>query len=283
MKFRKNLTDIFTYLFLALIAFVTVVPRIYVFSCSFKTNMEIFKHADKLLPMNPTFDNFRQLFEAEVIDIVPMIWNSIYYTVLCVTITLVTGALQSYAFERYEFWGKHVIFGFFTALMFVVLGGITIHPQFEVLGKLGLATSINGLIFMKCFGMGMMNVWLIRSFMAQLPKELDESAMIDGCGYFGIFFRIILPLLAPMLATVGLLAFNGSWNEYLMPTMFTITRPDQHTLIVGLMAIMNSGEGAANWNLVMAGAVVTILPVLIAYIFFNRFFIDGMTAGAVKG
>lgn len=283
MKFRKTLGKLVAYIILSVVAIITLVPIVYVFCCSLKTNMEIFKHADKLLPMNPTFDNYKELFTAEVIDIVPMILNSIYYTVITVLITLITGTLQSYAFERYDFWGKKVIFGFFTALMFVSLGGITIHPQFELLGKFGLATSINGLILMKCFGMGMMNVWLIRSFMAQLPRELDESAMIDGCGYFGIFFRVILPLLAPMLATVGVLAFNGSWNDYLMPTMFTISRPDQHTLIVGLMTIMNSGEGAANWNLIMAGSVVTILPVLLAYIFFNRFFIDGMTAGAVKG
>ena len=85
------------------------------------------------------------------------------------------------------------------------------------------------------------------------------------------------------MATVGLLAFNGSWNEYLMPTLFTISRPEQQTLIVGLMALKNSGEAASSWNLMMAGCVITLLPILSAYIFFNRFFITGITEGAVKG
>ena len=101
--------------------------------------------------------------------------------------------------------------------------------------------------------------------------------------FFGIFFHIIAPLLKPILATISILAFNSSWNEYLMPTLFTLSNRQQRTLIVGIMSLKNSGQAAANWNLMLAGATVAMLPILIVYLFANRYFVEGLTAGALKG
>ena len=116
-----------------------------------------------------------------------------------------------------------------------------------------------------------------------LPKSIDEAAEIDGCSFMGIFFRIIAPLLKPVIATLVVLAFNASWNDYLMPTLFTITNPGQRPLIVGIMQLKNSGAAASNWNLMLAGASVALIPVLVVYAFCNRYFVSGIAAGAVKG
>ena len=101
--------------------------------------------------------------------------------------------------------------------------------------------------------------------------------------FIGIFFRIIAPLLKPIMATIGILAFQSSWNDYLMPMIFTLGAPHQRPLIVGLVALSKSGESAANWNLVLAGTTVSLIPVLVAYAFGNRYFVSGLAAGAVKG
>ena len=167
--------------------------------------------------------------------------------------------------------------------MFINMGGITIYATFNVLKAVHLTQSLSSLVIMKLFGVPIINIYLVRSYVKTLPYELDEAAKIDGCDFIGIFFRIIAPLLLPLFATIGLLAFQTSWNDYIMPTIFTISRPEQRTLIVGIMALKNSGENAANWNLMLAGSVVAIVPILIVYIFANKYFVKGMVAGAVKG
>ena len=136
---------------------------------------------------------------------------------------------------------------------------------------------------MSFFGIKITNVFLVRGFINSLPKALDEAAAIDGCSYIGIFFRIILPLLKPIMATIGIFAFTSAWNDYLMPTLFTISTPHERTLTVGIMALKNSGNAAANWNLMLAGATIALIPILIAYAFANKHFVDGLAAGAVKG
>ena len=138
-------------------------------------------------------------------------------------------------------------------------------------------------MFIKIFAVSIINIYLVRGYVDSLPKELDEAAEIDGCNFIQIFFKIHLSLLKPIIATIGVLAFQGSWNEYLMPMIFTMADPEQRPLIVGIVALSKSGESAANWNLVLAGTVISLVPVLITYAIGNRYFISGLTAGAVKG
>ena len=175
------------------------------------------------------------------------------------------------------------IFALFSSLMFINMGSITIYAVFKVLNLVHLADSLWGLIVMKIFSIGIVNIYLVRSYIRTLPIELDEAARIDGCGFIGTFFKIIGPLLKPVLATISMLAFNSSWNDYLMPTLFTISTPHERTLTVGIMALKNSGNAASNWNLMLAGATIALIPILIAYAFGNKYFVDGLAAGAVKG
>lgn len=283
MKSEEKTFKIIYYIILGVVALFSLLPIIYVVSSSFKTNSEIMTNSALLFPKNPTLENYRVAWNGDNFNIASMTFNSTWYTLISVLITLTTSSMSGYVFARLDFPGKKVIFAVFSATLFINMGSITIYPLFEILSNIGLANNLWGLVVMKFFGIGVANIYIVRGFINTLPYEIDEAAYIDGCSFFGVYWRIILPLLKPVVATIGILAFQGSWNDYLMPTLFTITRPEQRTLIVGIMALKNSGQAASSWNLMLAGASVALIPVLIAYAFGNKYFVSGLTAGAVKG
>ena len=113
--------------------------------------------------------------------------------------------------------------------------------------------------------------------------ELDEAAAIDGCSFFQIYYKIILPVLKPVLATVALLSFRSAWNEFIMPQVFTMSNPKMRPLTVGVVALKTMGDGAAAWNIMFAGSAMSIVPIIIVYLFTSRYFMSGLTVGAVKG
>ncbi len=281
---RTNIiNNIIVYAILIAVLIIVVFPLLYIMLSSFKTNMEIMAEPDRIFPKVWTLDNYREAWNSDVMNVGRMFFNSVWYTVSTVVITLVVSAVSGYVFARGEFKLKKVIFAIFSSLMFVSLGSITIYPQFEVLGLFGLNKSLVGLVVLNCFGIPIVNMYLVRSFVNSLPKELDEAAKLDGCTFTGIFFRVILPLLKPIMATIAVLTFNGSWNSYVMPAMFTLTNPEQQTLIVGIMALKNSGMGASQWNLMLAGTVIALVPVLVMFAVANKYFVSGLADGAVKG
>ena len=212
-----------------------------------------------------------------------MLKNSIIYTVVSVAATLFTSAMCGYVFSRGEFPGKKVIFAVFCSLMFINMGSITMYPYFEIIDFLHFEKSLYSLMFIQVFGIPIVNIYLVKGFMNGIPTEIDEAAEIDGCGFVGTFIRIILPMLKPILATIGILAFQASWNNYIMPLIFTMTKPEQQTLIVGVMALKNSDQAASAWNLMLAGSTIALLPVLIVYVISSKYFVQGIAAGAVKG
>lgn len=284
VKLRKIVSNAFIYVFLATVLVVTLFPVLYTISASFMSNMEIMSGSDHFIPKSPSLDNYIQAWNSNGFDLKQLLFNSTYYTMFCVLFTVLTSSICGYVFSRGEFRGKKIILAMFsTGLFFTMAGGVTIYPIFKMLNAIHLNKSLTGLLVMKLFGVNIVNLYLVRSYVNMLPKEIDEAAEIDGCNFATTFFRIILPLLKPILATIAILAFQGSWNEYLMPTIFTISNPSERTLIVAIMALKNSGEAASSWNLMFAGSVIAMLPVMIAYAFANKYFVEGISAGAVKG
>lgn len=279
----KLVPKIIIYMILTVFLVLIMFPIVYIILSSFKTNVEIMTEPAKLLPAKWSLENYVSAWTSEKLNVGRMFFNSTWFTVLTVIITLLTSSVCGYVFERGRFKLKKVIFAVFSSLMFISLGSITIYPQFEVLSLFNLSKSLMGLVILTCFGIPVVNMYLVKGFIAALPKELDESARIDGCTFTGIFFRIILPLLKPIMSTIAVLTFNGSWNSYIMPAMFTMTRTDQQTLIVGIMALKNSGQGASQWNLMLAGTVIAMIPVLVVYAAANKYFVSGLIDGAVKG
>lgn len=283
MKKQSKIGNILAYIVIILLLVLIMFPLIYTLLGAFKTNSEFLAHPETIFPKNPTFENFITAWNSDSLNIKQMTWNSTYYTVLCVIASMLFSSMGGYVFARGEFPGKKVWFLIFSSLMFINLGSITVYPLFDILSLIGLNKSLWGLIVVKCFGIQIVNIYLVRSYIRTIPKEIDEAAQIDGCSFIRTFFSIHVPIIKPILATIGILGFQASWNEYLMPTIFTITNPSQRTLTVGIIALKNSGDVAANWPLMLAGASISLLPVLVAFAIGNKYFMSGLTSGAVKG
>lgn len=279
----KKSGNILIFLILLAVCVLTVFPLIYTVCASFKSNAEIMTSAASLFPKKFTLDNYSQALKSDSFPLPLLTFNSTYYTVICVILALLNSSIGGYVFSRGHFTGQKVIFGIFTSLMFVNLGGATTIPLLKIINGVGLSGSLFGLLIVKVFGINIVSIYLVRSYVETIPKEIDEAATIDGCGFIKILFTMIAPLLKPVLATVALLSFQGSWNETIMPVVFTLSNPAQRTLSAGLYALKSSGGAAAQTNLMMAGSVVSMIPVIIVYAFANKYFVSGLASGAVKG
>lgn len=204
-------------------------------------------------------------------------------TFCIVVITLTTSSMGGYVFSRGKFPGKKIIFTAFTGTMFVSLGSIGIYPLLQIAKFFHINNTLWGVIIISVFGVNITNMYLVRGFVDSLPIELDESAKIDGCNFFQLFLWIILPLLKPIMATIGILTFKGAWNNYLLPMIFTMANPRQAPLIVGIVALKRTSEAATAWNLMLAGTMISVIPMLIVYLILNKYFVRGLVSGAVKG
>lgn len=282
MRLLDKIIRVICYIILIVALIITIFPIVYAIAGSFKTNTELLM-GSTVFPKHPTVENYVYAFQSESFNVPRMMMNSIMYTVYNVVVMILISSMAGYVFARGKFPGRNLIFICFSSLLFVKTGGLTIYPQFQILQALHLNKGLYALMFLGLFSIPVVNIYLIRGFIDALPKELDESARIDGCSFAGTFFRIIMPLLKPVLATIGILTFNTSWNDYITPNIFTATKPEQQTLIVGLMALKNSDGAATNWNLMLAGSVIALIPVLVAYAFGNQYFVSGLASGAVKG
>ncbi len=285
MRKKRIISLIFTYSFLILIGIITLIPLLYTASGSFKTNAEIAAGGANLIPKTFTLDNYKQVWTVGTSGATFLTYtmNSIIISVFTVLGTVITTALSAYCFQRRRFPGRNFLYGVFLATMFVGAGSITIFPLVKICATLHIQNHV-GIILIQIFGGSATNLFLTMGYMKTISPELDQAARIDGCSYFGIFWRIILPLSKPILATVSLMTFQASWNNYLLPNLMTTMKPKLQTLVVAIVKLKSSGgAGATQYNLMMAGTMFAVVPILVIYILMNRYFVEGMTAGAVKG
>ena len=283
MRKSDKVSAVMTVAVLLALMVVVVFPIVYVLASSLKTNSEIVAYPGRLITSHPTFENYAAAFTSDVFDLKHMLANSLYYTFFCVLFTLVSSLTAGYVFARGEFRLKGFLLACFSLSLFFSMGTVTLYPTFAILRFLHIPKSLTGLLFIKIFSIGIVNVYLVRSFIYSIPKEIDKAAEIDGCNFIQILIFIILPMLKPIIATIGIVAFQGSWNDYLMPMVFTLSSPKSRPLVVGLVALSQSGEAAANYNIIFASTILALAPVLIVYAFCNKYFISGLAAGAVKG
>ncbi|MBQ6937670.1 MAG: carbohydrate ABC transporter permease [Clostridia bacterium] len=283
MKKTQRLQMLLIYAVMILISAVVLFPLLYTLLASFKSNMELMTDPGSIIPKNPTFENYVTALKSPDFNVPRLLWNSIYYTLINVLVITATSSMAGYVFARGNFPFKRTIFVCFSSLLFIKTGMLGIYATFKVLNVVNLTQSLWALIVYHIFSVPVVDIFLVKGYVQSLPIAMDEAAKIDGCSFFKTFIYIIAPLLKPIIATIAILSFKASWNEYLMPTIFTLTQPSQRTLMVGLMALKNSGEAATSWNLMLTGSVIALIPVLIAYSFGNKYFIKGLSAGAVKG
>lgn len=282
---RKKASLLSIYAILIIVGIITLIPIIYTVSASFKTNAEIATGGAHLIPKEFTFDNYKQVWTVgqEGNTFVTFTINSIFVSLLTVVGTVVTTSLSAYCFQRRHFVGRTFLYNIFLATMFIGAGSITLFPTVQITAKLGL-NNLFGVALVQTFTGSAANLFLTMGYLKTIPYDLDNAARIDGCGYFGIYWRIILPLSKPILATIALMTFRSSWNNYLLPNVMTAMKPKMQTLVVAVVKLQSTGgSGATQYNLMMAGTMLAILPILIIYLCMNRYFVEGTTAGAVKG
>lgn len=269
------------FVFLLVIAVITLYPVVYIVLGSFKANNELLLGGTRIFPEKFMFDNYKQAWEKANFAIYTV--NSLIISVGVMVVTIFTTTMAGYVFARKNFKGKELLYGVFVAFMFVNVGSVSLRPLFELAVKVKMNTSLISIILISA-GMGQATyIFLVRGFVGTISKELDEAAKLDGCTFFQIYYKIILPLLKPVLATIGLLSFRTGWNEYIMPLVFTMSNDKLRPLTVGVVMLKNSGDGTAAWNLMFAGSTISIIPIIVIYLFTSRYFMSGLTAGAVKG
>jgi len=252
-----------------------IIPFVWMILGSFKTTSEIRQYPTEFLPREATFENYVELFGR--LDFATFFMNSIIVAVFVTLGNIVFSSMVGYALAKLEFRGKRLLFGLvLTTLM--VPGVVTFVPLFVLTANLGLVNSYPGLILP--FLITPLGVFLMRQFMLSLPDDIIEAARIDGASEWRIFLRVIMPLCGPAVATLTILTFLGSWNNFLWPLVVATTE-DMYTLPVAL-ALYSVGQNAAQYGLMMAGAVVVVVPVLVVFVFLQRYFVQGIALTGIK-
>lgn len=263
------------YLLLTIALLVVMTPFIWMVLGSVKTNAELRQVPPTWIPENPTLQNYTSLFDR--LSFGTYFFNSTLVATVVTVSNLLFCSAVGYALVMLNFRGKKIIFALIMGTL-MIPGVVTFVPLFVLVANLGLVNTLPGLFLP--FLVGPFGVFLMRQFIMGLPKDLVEAARIDGAGELAIFGRVILPLLGPALATLGILTFLGSWNNFLWPLVVAQTN-DTYTLPVAL-ALVSTGQNQTEYGLLMAGATVVVLPVLIVFLIFQKRFIQGIATTGMK-
>lgn len=264
------------YAAMTLIIIVMVLPFLWMLSTSLKSQEYILQTTPQLIPDPMTGESYLQL--AERIDIFRIFFNSSLIALITTIGQIFVSAMAAYAFARMQWRGRNIVFTLYLATM-MIPAVVLVIPQFILVRSFGWINTYQGLIVPTLFSA--FGTFLLRQSFLGLPMDFEEAAFVDGANRFTIFWRIILPLSQPALATLAVFSFMGSWNAYLWP-LFVARRANVMTLPVALATLQSGPRALTEWNMVMAGAVVTVLPILIVYLIAQRWFVGGIISGGIK-
>jgi multiple sugar transport system permease protein len=288
LSVRRNVGKVITYLLLAFFAIFVLIPFLFMLSTSLKTEEQLFVWPIKWLPDPIVWKNYTQAF-VELSKIAPgltfwrILSNTLFITFLAMTAELIAVTLVAYGFARFEFPGRNLLFLIMLSTM-MLPGIITLIPTFLIWRTLGQIDTYDPLTITIWFGGGAWAVFLLRQFYLTIPKEMEEAAIIDGANTFQIYYSIMLPLIKPALLALGVLIFQGNWNNFMGPLIYLNTTL-KFPMIVALKFFQKSisSESAPKWHYMMAMSTVMAAPILALFFAAQRYFIEGLTIGGVKG
>jgi trehalose/maltose transport system permease protein len=276
-KTRRTLLRIAFYLLVAFIFVYTVFPFYWAVVSSLKTGTALY--SVDFVPPDPAWGNYVSIFREQPFG--QNILNSVIVSLVTVVLSLFLAVTAAYALGRVYFRGRG-------ALLLVVLS-VSMFPQvavlsgmYELIRWLGLFNNLGALILSYMIFTLPFTVWVLTTFMREMPKELEEAAIVDGASSWQIITRVFMPLLGPALATTGLLAFIAAWNEFLFALTFTLTS-EQRTVPVAIALISGASQFELPWGNIMAASVIVTVPLIVLVLIFQRKIVSGLTAGAVKG
>lgn len=279
-KKQKLIKDIIYYVLVAGFGFAMLYPILWMFASSLKPNVEIFNNAMSLIPSEFMWENYTvgwQGFGRTGFDV--FFRNSFTITFFVVLGSILTASIVAYGFARLEFKFKSV---FFACLMATVMlpGQMTLIPQYIMFHNIGWVNTFLPLIVPAFLGGQPFFIFLLVQFIRGVPRELDEAAIVDGCSTFGVFWRVILPLLKPSLVTVGLFAFMWTWDDFLAPLVY-LNNANLHTVTLGLRNFMDA-TGGTSWGPLLAMSSLSLAPQLIIFAFFQKYLVEGIATTGLK-
>ncbi|GIK76207.1 MAG: sn-glycerol-3-phosphate transport system permease protein UgpE [Chloroflexota bacterium] len=274
---RENLRLVLSYALLFLIALIFLYPFVLAISTSFKTLPEINERPVALIPQTFTLEGYQRMF---ALNVGRWAFNSFLIATIVTVSNVLFSGLAGYALTRIAFPGSRFVFLAIIGTM-MIPGIVQLIPMFIVLKSLNMIDSYSGLIVPKmvtAFG-----IFLMAQFFEAIPREIEEAARIDGASRFRTFFQVVLPLARPAIVALVIFSFQGSWNEFMHPLIVITTNQDLYTLPLGL-AFLRGGLGQnLQWNALLAGSMLTTLPMALIFLFFQRYFIEGISYSGVKG
>ncbi len=281
MSSRKRLSqlpgDVLLYSILIVVSTFMLLPFIWMVSTSLKPENEIFRLPPVLISPNFNLDSYRNLFEQR--NILRIIVNTFIIAFCSTLLQLFFCSLGGYGFAKFKFFGRHKLFAILLGTMIVPFS-VTMVPLYVIMQNLGWIDTFWPMIIpgaASAFG-----IFFMRQYISSISNELLDAARIDGAGEFGIFTRIVLPIIAPGLTSLGLIFFMGAWNNFMWPLVI-LKSPDNFTLPIAIRSYVGGVIGRPVFNLQMAASVLSIIPLLIIFLVFQRRFLEGITVGAVKG
>ncbi|MEI9409679.1 carbohydrate ABC transporter permease [Mesorhizobium salmacidum] len=261
-----------------LVAVASAFPLVWMVLSSLKTPAESMQVPPVWIPHKPSLDAYEKV--SGVVNVGRSMWNSLVIASTTTAGILVTSMMAGYAFAKYHFPGRSLLFSVLIATMFLP-PIVTLIPLYRLVGSIGLNASLAGIIvpnLANAFG-----IFLMRQFVAGVPDDLIDAARMDGASELLILFKIVAPSVAPAIAALALFAFVYHWNSYLWPLTVLQGNADAYPIVISLSRLLSYNRGAVNTGLVMAGATLAVLPPLILFVFLQRFFVDSIVGSAIKG
>lgn len=273
---KRTISLTLSYVALALVTFLMIFPLIIVVVVSFTPNAVTQTWPPKIIPSAWTLDNYTSLFQR--LPIGRELLNTIVFAGAVTIISVFFDSLAAYGLSRVDFKGRGILLAVLIATMMIPAMALLI-PVYKLLGSMGLVNSYLGIIIPRMADVG--GIFLLRQFFISIPKDLDNAARIDGAGEFRIFAQIILPNAVPAILTVGMFNFMGNWNDLLWPLIMT-SKPETRTITAGLAMLTGHGSSVTPYGVVMAGALISALPLLIVFFFVQKRFVEGIAMTGMK-
>ena len=273
---KRTISLTLSYVALALVTFLMIFPLIIVVIVSFTPNAVTQTWPPKIIPSAWTLDNYTSLFQR--LPIGRELLNTIVFAGAVTIISVFFHSLAAYGLSRVDFKGRGILLAVLIATMMIPAMALLI-PVYKLLGSMGLVNSYLGIIIPRMADVG--GIFLLRQFFISIPKDLDNAARIDGAGEFRIFAQIILPNAVPAILTVGMFNFMGNWNDLLWPLIMT-SKPETRTITAGLAMLTGHGSSVTPYGVVMAGALISALPLLIVFFFVQKRFVEGIAMTGMK-
>ena len=273
---KRTISLTLSYVARTLVTFLMIFPLIIVVIVSFTPNAVTQTWPPKIIPSAWTLDNYTSLFQR--LPIGRELLNTIVFAGAVTIISVFFDSLAAYGLSRVDFKGRGILLAVLIATMMIPAMALLI-PVYKLLGSMGLVNSYLGIIIPRMADVG--GIFLLRQFFISIPKDLDNAARIDGAGEFRIFAQIILPNAVPAILTVGMFNFMGNWNDLLWPLIMT-SKPETRTITAGLAMLTGHGSSVTPYGVVMAGALISALPLLIVFFFVQKRFVEGIAMTGMK-